>query len=295
MNIPAIGAARGVFELFVPGAFVILNAFAVLYSALDYRAQYQIRELAASPALSLVVLVCLGYLVGVILRLFRADIPDRWSARWNRFRNKDARLDRTVRQSFRTCWNLDPLRDEDIFEPWVFEDFPYVNWIRRTHGSSSNPEASRSVLEFHQKVWAPKRDSLEGKTFFNFCKTLINSEDERAASEIYSAEAQVRYLAGMFYALCIAMGLMLTGFAIRLALAPSDWSWLLFVVFFVAYAVMLLAIIRHYRVMRIKEVEIVFSATYRHRELFEQLKAQGPLPWRKRLSRALAILAGSSR
>jgi len=39
---------------------------------------------------------------------------------------------------------------------------------------------------------------------------------------------------------------------------------------------MLLAITVHFRVMRIREVEIVFSATYQHRELFQPQKAQTP-------------------
>ena len=93
--------------------------------------------------------------------------------------------------------------------------------------------------------------------------------DERAATEIYSAEALVRYLTGMFYALLIALGLMAFGIDIQRDVAPADKGWELFAVLLVVYAFMLLAIIKHYRIMRIKEVEIVFSATYQNRELLD--------------------------
>jgi hypothetical protein len=280
MNIPAIGTARGVFELFVPGAFVILNVLAVLYSALDSTAQEQFRELAASPALSLVILICLGYLIGAILRLFGTEMPDRWSAWWNQPHTKNASSDDTAKAEPTSTEDSGPETDQERkSQLWVEADFPYIEWIGLTHRFRHETD---SVQGFYRKVWKTvKRENGDRsdreaerwreKTFFNHCKTLINSVDERAATEIYSAEALVRYLTGMFYALLIALILMaIVGLPIQWLLAPTNWGWVvLFGVLVVVYVAMLLAIIRHYRIMRIKEVEIVFSATYRHRELFE--------------------------
>lgn len=295
MNIPAIGAARGVFELFVPGAFVILNVLVVFYAAVDGKAQDQIRELASNPLLSLVVLICFGYLVGVILRLFRAEIPDRWSARLNRLTNKSARKDSDARAAFRARWDPKTEEDKERFFPWAVEDFPYIESTGHTHTFGLEAGESTGVSEFHRKVWAVPRERRQHKTFFNFCKTVINSVDERAAGEIYSAEALVRYLAGMFYSLLLVLMLMLAGLVLRLVLRPNDLGWVYFLILLVVYLAMLLAILRHYRIMRLKEVEIVFSATYHHRELFEPSKTGAALPWHKRLRRALAILAGRSK
>ena len=236
MNIPAIGTARGVFELFVPGAFVILNFFAFLYSWLDSTAQEQFRELAASPVLGLVILICLGYLVGAILRLFGTEIPDRCSAWWNRPQTKTASS-----------------------KHWTEEDFPYIGWIGLTHNfREENAKTGSSAQKFYDKVWkveikgeggSKDRNEEEAKrwqekTFFNHCKTLINSVDERAATEIYSAEALVRYLTGMFYALLLAMSLMALGLVKQLVPQLADKGWWLFLVLLVAYMLMFLPIIR---------------------------------------------------
>lgn len=387
MNIPAIGTARGVFEMFVPGVFVILNVFAVLYSVLDSTAQEQVRELAAGPVLGLVVLICLGYLVGAILRLLGTEMPDNWSARWNRLRNKDARAGDTAKPTCRerwsacrkrllyllkwigkgdaesegseakrsqpvnggqpnaadsngdagsddtakapaensdqpggtgsredvrpdgpakakltrwnrlrtqwlTWWDPKAVRQEARFKPWAVEDFPYIEWIGLTHTSRHKTD---SVHKFYEEVWETvtgknetgselEAERWREKTFLNHCKTLINSLDDRAAQEIYSAEALVRYLTGMFYALIIALVLMAIGIASQLVLAPSDKNWWPFLILLGAYLLMLLAIIRHYRIMRIKEVEIVFSATYRHRELFPTADGPSSFPHRRKRS-----------
>ncbi|HDN64854.1 MAG TPA: hypothetical protein ENF23_00930 [Methanosarcinales archaeon] len=78
MNIPAIGGTRGVFEIFVPGAFLLLNLAAVVYLLpfIDEDTKRFISGCGSNPALSLVILLCFGYLIEVILRLFRAETVD---------------------------------------------------------------------------------------------------------------------------------------------------------------------------------------------------------------------------
>jgi hypothetical protein len=299
VNIPGIGTAGGIFEMFVPGAFLVINIFIVVYTALDDSSRESLVDLASNPILSLVILICFGYLTGVIMRLFRTEVPDRWSARLLRFTSKDAKVNSDTRLPFKVLWNPEEIEDkaelEKTFKLWAIEHFPYIGWLGYTHAASlasEDPADPEPVGAFHKQVWALDRTRRQDKTFFNFCKTLIASVDERAAAEIHSAEALNRYLTGMFYSLLLSLFLMATGLAIHLIFWPGNTSWVVFLVLFVIYIAMFLAIVRQFRISRIKEAEIVFSTTYRHRDLFEPSKPEAPLPWRERLRLVLAILTG---
>ena len=70
--------------------------------------------------------------------------------------------------------------------------------------------------EFYEKTWKPRTKKKSNKQFFNFCKTMIISEDERSANEIYAAESLNRYVVGMFYGLAISIVLMFIVFFWRL-------------------------------------------------------------------------------
>ena len=269
MNIPAIGAARGIFEMFVPGAFLVLNIVVVVYTTVSTQVQAQIRDLASNTILSLVVLICFGYLAGVIMRLFRTNLPDQWSGE--------------LHQLF-----------QDSPEPWTIEEFPYINWIGQTWTIPFGPsgtEGADALKRFHQQVWAVPRAPRGNTIFFNFCKTLINSVDERAASEINAAEALSRYVTGMFYALLVTLFLMLVGLIAQLIQKHSALIWV-FALVLLVYLLMFLSILWYYRTIRIKEVGTVFCATYHHRELFGFSKPRAPHTWRERLRQAIIILTG---
>ena len=271
MNIPAIGAARGIFEMFVPGAFVILNVLVVAYSMLDSSTQSQIRELASNSLLSLVILICFGYLVGVIMRLFRTETPDKWSS--------------ILYELFLDESRARSEKDKKWLQATATEEFPYIEWLGSTHNFplGRDGKESTAVKDFYNRVWAIQ---LEGKddlvktkqkqAFFNFCKVLINTVDERAATEIYSLEAFNRYLTGMFYSLLITLPTMIIGLIIRLTRDSTDMAWVLFLIMFFIYLAMLLAILWNYRISRLREVSTVFTATYHHRELFEPAKVVTP-------------------
>ncbi|HNS53103.1 MAG TPA: hypothetical protein PKO09_18250 [Anaerolineae bacterium] len=269
MTVPSIGGAQGIFEMFVPGAFTLLNALFVLYAALGPGAQQQMRQMASDSLLSFVVVVCFGYLIGVVLRLFRTETPDAFSAWLLRLTAKDAWKDPGVKPPWRARWKLTE-GNKKYFGGWVTETFPYAGWIGEIHSFSSGPEETGAVKEFYARVWArPGSTKYQRKTFFNWCKTMINSADPRAAAEITVAEAFNRYLTGMFYSLWIGVGLMAAGLGIQWATGTGGSAWVLFLLGLLAYLAMLLVIARQFRVSRIKEVSTVFAATYRHRELFE--------------------------
>jgi len=187
--------------------------------------------------IGLIVTISFSYLIGVILRLFRTDKVDEWSAKWiRRFRSSAKKEDGT-------------------FKLWATEKFPYHNWIGEVCKSYLSAEACR----FYESSWQNKTG--EGyKNLFNFLKVLINSVDERSANEIYSAEALNRYIAGMFYALVFSFVLLASVLILRYILLGTVFKSLALVL--VAYLFAIYGILAHLRFIRIKEVETVFAASF---------------------------------
>ncbi len=248
MNIPTIGGARGIFEFFVPGVFLLLNfAFATyIFPFTDTETKNGIAVAASSPALVLIIGISFGYLVGVVLRLFQTDLPDRLSSAWLRS------FDRRARQEDRK------------FKLWAIEEFPYFGWIEQTCRLYLPDEA----LVFYQDTWGQRKQGQQNKQFFTFIKTMINSDDERAAEEMYAAESLCRYIAGMFYALCFACLSLLIPIVVSYLALGQVMIGLAVVV--AVYLFMIVEILAHYRFLRIKEVEIVFAASYKNRGIFKK-------------------------
>ena len=245
MNIPTIGGTRGVFEIFVPGAFLLLNLAAVVYLLpfIDEDTKSFISGCGSTPALGLVIILCFGYLIGVILRLFGVEPVDKLSAKW-------IQMTKTRAQ-----------QEDGVFKLWARERFPYIGWIGEVCKSDLPP----NTVEFYYNTWASRRREGRNTHFFNFCKTIINSVDERAANEIYAAEALSRYISGTFYSLVIASCLLLVTAVLNHGSLGIMIPLLLIVV---VYVLAISAILNFFRFIRIKEVEIVFAATFRHRSIF---------------------------
>lgn len=248
MNIPTIGGARGIFEIFVPGMFLLLNLGAIVYlfPFTDDETKRLIVSGASNPVLVLVIAVGFGYLIGVLLRLFQTDLPDKWSAAWLRRFRRHAR------------------KGKDEFKLYATEEFPYIGWIGEVCKEYLPPEAQA----FYDKVWAGRKRAGHNKQFFNYCKTLISSSDERAANEIYAAESLTRYISGMFYALAFSVVLILVTVILRYFASGQTMAGPIIIL--LAYLFAIVEILQHFRVIRIKEVETVFTASFRNREIFEQ-------------------------
>jgi len=248
MNVPTIGGARGIFEFFVPGMFLLLNlgVVAYLFPFTDSETKRIITAGASNSAIALVVAVSFGYLIGVVLRLFQTDLPDRLSAWWLR------RFDRNSRQ------------ETGGFKLWATEEFPYLGWIEQVCMLYLPPEA----LEFYRKTWGRRRPGEQNKQFFTFVKVMVNSNDERAGDEMYAAESLSRYISGMFYALSLACFSILV--TVIVCYFVSRQVLIGLVVILLAYLFVIVEILAHYRFIRIKEVETVFAASFRNKAIFEE-------------------------
>ena len=251
MNIPGIGGTRGIFEIFVPGVFLLLNIGAMLFSLpfLDDHTKELITSLASNSVLDVVVSICFGYLIGILLRLLRTDTLDKFSAWWLRAFDKKARAKTSDgRKAYRLS---------------ATEGFPYIGWIGEVAAGYLPPEA----LHFYEKIWAKRqRESNQNKQFFNFSKLVVSCSDENAA------ESFTRYIAGMFYALLFASILIVLTIILRYIFLGE--LLIGFVALLVAYLLAILIIVQRFRKMRIREVEVVFAASYKNRELFDEKKTK---------------------
>lgn len=268
MNIPTIGGTRGIFEIFVPGVFLLLNITLAIYlfPLTDDATKAQMIAFTASPVLSLSIIVVFGYLIGVLLRLSRAESPDRWSSRYLRSK---LWLQPRVKTWIRLKrFDSKSRKANDRLILYTHEEFPYIRWI----GVVCQQAMPADAHAFYRKFWAKRKGKKHNRQFFNFCKVIINSTDDKSAKEIYAAEALSRYIAGMFYALVIAF----------LILAVTEFSRYMFGLerktildlILVSYLFAIRSILRHYRILRIKEVEIVFVASFRNKSAFEASSQQ---------------------
>jgi hypothetical protein len=252
MNVPTIGGAKGIFEIFVPGIFLLLNLGAVMYwlPFTDDRTRRLLVGAATNPTVAIVVSVCFGYLIGVLLRLLRTDLPDRLAGAWVR------RFERHVRT------------EDGKFHLWAIEKFPYIGWMEEVCKQYLSPEATT----FYNKTWANRKRSEQNKQFFNFVKVIVGSNDERSANEMYAAESLTRYMTGMFYALSMAFFLILGTVIIAYVFSGQVLVGLIIVL--CAYLFAIVEIVARFRFMRIKEVEIVFAASFKNKAIFEEPPAK---------------------
>ncbi len=267
MNIPVIGSAGGIFEILVPGLFLLLNLGGILCLYLFPYADSETKKLIAAAAsnsvLALAIVVGFGYLIGVLLRLGSPDWPDRLSG-WIVLRMASNVQQAKIR-----------------FKLYATEPFPYIAWL----GELCKDRLPEEAQHFYDRVWAPRNCGENNKQFFNYCKVLINSADEKAATEVYAAESLTRYISGMFYALVIA-------FILIIGAVLAQWrqnGQILFGLFIfpAAYLLALGEIIWRFRAVRVKEVETVFITSFRNKELF-----QSPAKQASTLAERLAKLIG---
>jgi hypothetical protein len=185
--------------------------------------------------------ITFSYLLGIVLRLLRCEIPDRLSAVFLRLTDRRTYGGETERNRY------------------AFDRFPFTRCMRTVCEDLMPP----SVLQFFETVWVPH----DSKHFFNLCKLIVTSEDLKAAEEVYSAESLCRHISGMFYALVASVASMLA-LEIAILVSQGSPSYLLMFVM-VVYVVAIVAILANFRFMRLKEVDTVFAASYRNREKIE--------------------------
>lgn len=241
-NIPSIRQSSGVFEIFVPGVFLLVNYLAAIFIAV-YPELQKIPPPAPAEtiAFGLILFTCLGYLFGMALRLLKTSRPDRLSGWLNLLRCKILR-------------KQPPL--------WVIEPYPYIGWSSIKIQKDLPPQVHQFYLEF----WKDRKTVSENTRFINYCKNLLNVKDNPITVEIAAAEATLRFLSGMFYSLIISI-IVLIGVITTTNSGASCRQYIIFIVI-LPYLICLYIITSNFRLFRLKEVDIIFDATYQNKDLF---------------------------
>lgn len=93
---------------------------------------------------------------------------------------------------------------------------------------------------------------------------LMRDENQVTVNELYTAESINRYISGMFYSLLISFFLIIIAIPFQSKFEVS----IILIVLLLSYFIALLNIISRFRFIRIKEVQTVFDACYKNKELF---------------------------
>ena len=197
-SFPIIGDIAHVFEILVPGMFLLLNFIGAIYffplNVTTSQRDELLKLFTTDPVVSLLLVISFGYLLGILLRLMRCTISDKFSGMFLHF---------TERRKHQKGVSLkNQLSGDSITTslPLLSEcKFPYTEYLGLICKTHYTPDA----LYFYKRVWSLK--NRNDSHFFNFCKTLVTLEDVKAGLEIQYAESLSRYISSMFYAIVIAV------------------------------------------------------------------------------------------
>jgi hypothetical protein len=254
MEVPTIGARKGIFEIFMPGVFLFVNVAANIYLFVKIVSPQRLEKIydifrlyfkdGFGPAIIgstilLVVIIVYAYLCGILLRLFPIRHVDKLS-RW---------------------WLLLWESNENKWGPIGI--FPYKDTLEKV----TSEKLITGLFDFFNKSW---KYSVNGLEYFNYCKNAVImnlKNNNETAIEIYALEAMTRYMADMLYALFISMTLMIGNTAlIILSLLqeqrPFENTLFWMIIIFPIYLILILSLLYRFRSMRLNEVWAVFEASY---------------------------------
>ncbi len=252
MEIPRIGEAKGIFEVFLPGAFLFIHIVAFIVIMLQPMSTLEatdsiLYEILNSTFYIILVFICFGYLLGVFLRLLRPGGLDKISG-----------------------FLMFVLQRRNRNMVMKSKRFPYFEWIEELCIECYQNE---DITKFYRNIWADKRNSKYKRQFFNYCKNIIYFNNKDSSKEVFSAEAMIRFLTGICYALVFSI----IGITICLLLLKFHSSYIEYygpaysnglIIFLAVYMVVFIVLLLNFRISRIKEVETVFISTFNNKELF---------------------------
>lgn len=239
---------HGLFEILLPGSFLLVNIIVFLSIAAGVSVPAQMLPSAERWGfVEAVPVLGAAYILGMVLRMCRTEIPDRFSA-WFIAR----------------IWPR--IGPDDVF---VKDVFFYGNWMKERY----LPRLPETAGTFFKEFWEPRYKapalghSNMNSQFFNFVKTMIQKLDAAMAEQLRNAEAVNRFIGGSFWALA-ASAVLMAAAAVWLYLQTSvdRWAPVLALGTTVVYTVLLGGIARHFRYLRSKEACSVFEASFALRD-----------------------------
>jgi hypothetical protein len=243
MEVPKVGSTQGIFEIFVPGLFLLLNLCGSLYlcSWLNDDVSKIFIKIFKNAGLLIIIVIPFGYFAGVILRLFKTRMVDTWSGKFSWFIFGKRKLPAHLKEHFT-------------------EPFPYFKYMSYICDRKMLPD---EASKFNTEVWQMRNQvsyTRGNREFFNYCKVQLHGDSDKSFDDIFSSEALSRYISSMFYALCMSI------LMVAIVAVSHFLSGVFYISIFVIalYLIGIYAILRNFRFLRMKEVETVFAATLKH-------------------------------
>jgi hypothetical protein len=238
-------------------------------------AAYQQWQLRAAPSSRSEIVKVLKYIV--------FSIMEAWGVR-HKGSHHNSQPNATPADDLNKWWESDELAKPGRINPadvpvdtiWRIDLFPYPVWHFVKLKLFHPVEAYSFFWVYRDYMRCHDHPKKLGKEFFNFCKTAILHRSNESASlvcEVQTAEAQVRFYAGTYYALVVG-NFVLWALILwqiycfihnHLVVSPTDLKTLnigaTLVLIFCIYA-MRLMIIERFRTLRLKEVDTVYDSFY---------------------------------
>ncbi len=264
MNVPSINGPRGLFHVFFPGVFFVLNLALLLVRTIPTGKAYEENtlQLFSSGTLVAAVIITVGYLSGAVFRLLRAGRADRCSIRIlvyllkgderEEYDKSPSKIEENKKDNTRD-WD-DRTQDPKIHG--YLQSFPYENWLCTNVAENLGPKVQEYVRIHWSRKWVPQIDLC----FVNHWKTIIALKHPELHAVLDAEEGLVRFVANMFYALCASSVLLVVSWGIAIyECAPylATEPVLLF-----SYLTAIVVILLNFRKLRAKEAELFLSSCY---------------------------------
>jgi hypothetical protein len=250
---------HGLFEILLPGSFLLVNIIAFLCIAAGVTVPAQMLPGAEHWGfVEAVPMLGAAYILGMVLRMCRTEIPDRVSALF-----------------IAHIWPR--IGADDVF---VKDVFFYGNWMKERYLPRLPEAATTFFVQFWQPHYLPpeRGRSNMNSQFFNFVKTMIQKLDPGMAEQLRNAEAVNRFIGGSFWALAASAVLMAAAtVCLYFQRSAVPWAPRLALGTTLAYTLLLGGIARHFRYLRSKEACWVFEASFALRDQLLQLVGKNPL------------------
>lgn len=278
-GLSSITEVRGFFEVFLPGLFLLLHITLLICCAAPAAREAVNKWLQTQGnlwAAALAVGLPAGYLLGLVLRLGRTGPADERSGP-RCWRGPGKKLISAAEDWWGTG-------SQDIDgEPFRLDDkgprqegFPYPALMMQRVAAHLGPEA----LSFYTSIWIQQSDRPFVKTDlfrFNFLKNLVALVDISAAKEILAEEMRTRHAAHTCYALFFS-ALALWGSALFVFIRGPvrlEGGILLTCLAIGELLVLFRSLLPNLRLLRIGEVEKVFTCCFGNRVMLRRLISHG--------------------
>jgi hypothetical protein len=273
---------RNLFGVMLPGALPLMVAAFVLATTPVISGLWCFKALWAGSheVLTIAVFFLLSYLLGSLLRLNSAKDLDIESGGINQkrtlseeqklphFNGKDTLDEIWMKLSAEPAGSPTESKDAGL---WAYDTFPYpvfqLQRIKRLC-PRSNLAHLEPLLDRMRLSPLPDRGRMAP---FNYCKMHVYAASKEVGqeliSEIRSAETEVRFFAGTYYALLWSMCILSVPIAFHIAyffVNHRDWQEIFRVIILIVVALLTFVanrkILVRFRTLRIREVDLVLDA-----------------------------------